>query len=77
MKTIIIHGQNHMGSTYHIAHMLADKVGGMRIHSRRCRNKKHEQRHLFRKRLDGIKRIQTIGRNVAGQEQNIHGNNHK
>lgn len=28
MKTVIIHGQNHKGSTYHIAKMLADKVGG-------------------------------------------------
>ncbi|MBR2176991.1 MAG: NAD(P)H-dependent oxidoreductase [Clostridia bacterium] len=28
MKTVIIHGQNHKGSTYHIARMLADKVGG-------------------------------------------------
>lgn len=28
MKTVIIHGQNHKGSTYHIARMLADKIGG-------------------------------------------------
>ena len=28
MKTVIIHGQNHKGSTYHIARSLADKLGG-------------------------------------------------
>ena len=28
MKTVIIHGQSHMGSTYHIAHELAEKIGG-------------------------------------------------
>ncbi|MBR0413101.1 MAG: NAD(P)H-dependent oxidoreductase [Eubacterium sp.] len=28
MKTVIIHGQSHKGSTYHIAHMLAEKIGG-------------------------------------------------
>ena len=28
MKTVIIHGQNHKGATYHIAHQLADKIGG-------------------------------------------------
>lgn len=28
MKTVIIHGQNHKGSTYHIAHILATKIGG-------------------------------------------------
>lgn len=28
MKTIIIHGQNHKGSTCHIAQMLAEKIGG-------------------------------------------------
>lgn len=28
MKITIIYGQNHKGSTYHIARMLADKVGG-------------------------------------------------
>ena len=28
MKTVIIHGQNHRGSTYHIARMIADKAGG-------------------------------------------------
>ncbi|SFA82990.1 NADPH-dependent FMN reductase [Acetitomaculum ruminis DSM 5522] len=28
MKIVIIHGQNHKGSTCHIARMLADKVGG-------------------------------------------------
>ena len=28
MKTVIIHGQSHMGSTYHIAHKLAEKIGG-------------------------------------------------
>ena len=28
MKTVIIHGQSHQGSTYHIAHELADKLGG-------------------------------------------------
>ena len=27
MKIVIIHGQNHKGSTYHIARMLADKLG--------------------------------------------------
>ena len=26
MKIVIIHGQNHKGSTYHIAHMLAEKL---------------------------------------------------
>lgn len=28
MKIVIIHGQSHKGSTYHIAHMLAEKIGG-------------------------------------------------
>ena len=28
MKIVIIHGQNHKGSTYHIAHALAEKTGG-------------------------------------------------
>ena len=28
MKTVIVHGQNHKGSTYHIAAMLAEKIGG-------------------------------------------------
>lgn len=28
MKTVIIHGQSHKGSTYTIAHQLADKIGG-------------------------------------------------
>lgn len=28
MKTVIIHGQNHKGSTYHIANNLAKKIGG-------------------------------------------------
>ena len=28
MTITIIHGQNHKGSTYHVARMLADKVGG-------------------------------------------------
>ena len=28
MKTVIINGQNHKGSTYHIAHELAEKIGG-------------------------------------------------
>lgn len=28
MKTVIISGQNHKGSTYHIAHRLAEKIGG-------------------------------------------------
>ncbi len=28
MKTVIIHGQSHKGSTYHIAHGLAEKIGG-------------------------------------------------
>ena len=28
MKVVIIHGQNHKGSTYQIAHMLAEKIGG-------------------------------------------------
>ena len=28
MKITIIHGQNHKGSTYHIAKMLADKLDG-------------------------------------------------
>ena len=28
MKIVIIHGQSHKGSTYHIAHMLAEKLEG-------------------------------------------------
>ena len=28
MKIVIINGQNHKGSTYHIAHMLAEKING-------------------------------------------------
>lgn len=28
MKTVIIHGQSHQGSTYHIAHELGEKIGG-------------------------------------------------
>ena len=28
LKAVIIHGQNHKGSTYHIAHMLAEKIEG-------------------------------------------------
>ncbi|MBQ7499337.1 MAG: NAD(P)H-dependent oxidoreductase [Clostridia bacterium] len=28
MKTVIIHGQDHKGSTYNIAHTLAEKIGG-------------------------------------------------
>lgn len=28
MKTVIIHGQSHRGSTYHIARALAEKIGG-------------------------------------------------
>lgn len=28
MKTVVIHGQNHKESTYHIAHSLAEKIGG-------------------------------------------------
>ena len=28
MKTVIIHGQSHQGSTYHIAHSLAEKISG-------------------------------------------------
>ena len=28
LKTVIIHGQNHKGSTYHIARLLAEKLGG-------------------------------------------------
>lgn len=28
MKIVIIHGQNHKGSTYNIAHMLAEKIDG-------------------------------------------------
>lgn len=28
MKTVIINGQSHKGSTYHIAHELAEKIGG-------------------------------------------------
>ena len=28
MKTVIIHGQSHKGSTFQIAHLLADKLGG-------------------------------------------------
>lgn len=28
IKTVIIHGQSHKGSTYHIAHMLGEKIGG-------------------------------------------------
>lgn len=28
MRTVVIHGQSHQGSTYHIAHGLAEKIGG-------------------------------------------------
>lgn len=28
IKVVIIHGQNHKGSTYHIAHMVAEKSAG-------------------------------------------------
>ena len=28
MKIVIIHGQSHKGSTYHIAHILAEKISG-------------------------------------------------
>ena len=28
MKIVIIHGQSHKGSTYHIARILAEKIGG-------------------------------------------------
>lgn len=28
MKIVIVHGQSHKGSTYHIAHMLAEKING-------------------------------------------------
>lgn len=28
MKTVVVYGQNHKGSTYHIAHELAEKLGG-------------------------------------------------
>ena len=28
MRTVIIHGQSHKGSTYHIAHDIAEKTGG-------------------------------------------------
>ena len=28
MKIVIINGQNHKGSTYHTARMLANKIGG-------------------------------------------------
>lgn len=28
MKIVIVHGQNHKGSTYHIARMIAEKTGG-------------------------------------------------
>lgn len=28
MKIVLIYGQNHKGSTYHIAHQLAEKIGG-------------------------------------------------
>lgn len=28
MKIVVINGQNHKGSTYHIAHALAEKIGG-------------------------------------------------
>ena len=31
MKIVIIHGQSHKGSTYHIAHMLAEKISGNKI----------------------------------------------
>ncbi|MCR5620305.1 MAG: NAD(P)H-dependent oxidoreductase [Treponema sp.] len=31
MTTVIIHGQAHEGSTYHIAHELAEKIGGEQI----------------------------------------------
>lgn len=28
IRTVIIHGQSHKGSTYHIAHVLSEKIGG-------------------------------------------------
>lgn len=28
MKTVVINGQNHKGSTWHIGKLLADKIGG-------------------------------------------------
>lgn len=28
MKITVIHGQSHKGSTYHLAHSLAEKLGG-------------------------------------------------
>lgn len=28
MKIVIIHGQSHKGSTYHIANIVAEKIGG-------------------------------------------------
>lgn len=31
MKIVIIHGQNHLGSSYHIGRMLIDKLGGENI----------------------------------------------
>ena len=28
MKIVMIHGQNHKGSSYHIGRMIANKIGG-------------------------------------------------
>ena len=28
MKIVLVHGQNHKGSTYNIGRMIADKIGG-------------------------------------------------
>lgn len=28
MKIVLIHGQNHKGSSYHIGHMIAEKITG-------------------------------------------------
>ena len=28
MKIVLIHGQNHKGSSYHIGRMIADKISG-------------------------------------------------
>ena len=29
MRIVLIHGQNHQGSSYHIGRMIADKINGM------------------------------------------------
>ena len=36
MEIMIIHGQNHKGSTYHITHNLAEEIGGQFVFLGHC-----------------------------------------